>query len=88
MDRAGALAAFEAEDCSTPRSWGNGPGDAYGRHSHERHKVLFCLRGSIVFHLDHADVELAAGGRIDLPPGTTHGATVGPEGCECIEAWR
>ena len=88
MDRAGALAAFEAEGCSAPRSWGNGPGDTYGRHSHERHKVLFCLRGSIAFHLDDADVELGAGDRIDLPPGTAHAATVGPGGCECVEAWR
>ena len=34
----------------------------YGRHAHDRHKVLFCLRGSIVFHLDDGDVELHDGG--------------------------
>ena len=88
MDRDGALAAFEAEACSSPRSWANGPGDTYGRHAHDRHKVLFCLRGSIVFHLDDRDVDLAAGERLDLPPGTAHAATVGPQGCECVEAWR
>ena len=88
MDRARALAAFEAEACGAPRSWSNGAGDTYGRHAHDRHKVLFCLRGSIVFHLDETDVELTAGDRIDLPPETAHGATVGPEGCECLEAWR
>ncbi len=88
MDRAGALAAFRAEGCSAPRFWGNGPGDAYGTHVHGFHKVLFCLRGSIVFHLGETDVELRAGDRLDLPPGTDHGATVGPEGCECVEASR
>ncbi len=81
-----ALAAFPAEGCSTPRFWGNGPGDTYGAHTHAYHKVLFCLAGSITFHLDEGDVALAAGDRIDLPAGTSHAATVGPDGCECVEA--
>jgi hypothetical protein len=83
-----ALAAFTAEGCSPPRSWGNGPGDRYGAHEHGYHKVLFCLAGSIVFHVDGGDVELTAGDRLDLEPRTIHAATVGPEGCECIEASR
>ena len=87
-DRQEASAAFEAEGCSTPRPWGNGPGDTYGRHSHGYHKVLFCLEGSITFHLDEGDVELRAGDRLDLGPGTVHAATVGPQGCSCVEASR
>jgi mannose-6-phosphate isomerase-like protein (cupin superfamily) len=86
--RTRALAALEAEGCSAPRPWSNGPGDTFGRHTHGEHKVLFCLGGSIVFHLDRGDVELHAGDRLDLAPGTEHAATVGPEGCECVEAWR
>jgi mannose-6-phosphate isomerase-like protein (cupin superfamily) len=86
--RADAVAAFAAEGCSTPRSWANGPGDRFGVHDHAFHKVLFCLAGSIVFHVDGDDVELTAGDRLDLEPGTPHAATVGPEGCECIEASR
>jgi hypothetical protein len=82
-----ALAAFDRAGCSAPRSWGNGPGDAYGWHEHDRPKVLFCLSGSIVFHTDAADLPLHAGDRLDLPPGTRHAATVGPKGCACIEAW-
>jgi mannose-6-phosphate isomerase-like protein (cupin superfamily) len=85
--RADALAAFAAEGCSAPRSWGNGPGDRYAAHDHAEHKVLFCLEGSIVFHTDDGDLELAAGDRLDLPAGTRHGATVGPSGCACVEAW-
>ena len=88
MDPARALAALEAEGCSAPRAWGNGPGDVYARHVHDRHKVLFCLAGSIEFHLDDGDVHLDDGDRLDLPPGTPHAATVGPEGCDCVEAWR
>jgi AraC-like ligand binding domain len=84
--RSGAVAALEAAGCSPPRFWANGPGDRYGRHDHSFHKVLFCLEGSIVFHTDDGDVELTAGDRLDLEPGTSHGATVGPDGCACVEA--
>ena len=28
------------------------------------------------------------GDRLDLDPGTEHAATVGPSGCECVEAFR
>jgi hypothetical protein len=83
-----AMAAFAAEGCSSPRSWANGPGDRYGRHTHPFHKVLFCLSGSIVFHTDDGDVELTAGDRLDLPPHTAHAATVGSAGCGCVEGSR
>jgi mannose-6-phosphate isomerase-like protein (cupin superfamily) len=83
-----AMTAFEAEGCSSPRFWSNAPGDRYGRHEHGFHKVLFCLSGSIAFHTDEGDVELTAGDRLDLPPGTAHAATVGPAGCACVEALR
>lgn len=86
--RAYALEAFEKEGCSPPRSWANAPGDTYGPHAHDYHKVLYCLDGSIVFHLDSRDVELTAGDRLDLEPGTRHGATVGSDGCACVEASR
>ena len=85
--RADALETFVAEGCSAPRSWGNGPGDAYGWHEHAQPKVLFCLEGSIVFHTDEGDVALESGDRLDLPAGTPHAATVGPAGCACVEAW-
>lgn len=87
-DRNDALASFAAEGCSAPRPWGNGPGDTYGTHRHDYHKMLFCLDGSITFHLDGRDVTLQTGDRLDLEPGTDHAATVGPEGCSCIEASR
>jgi quercetin dioxygenase-like cupin family protein len=86
--RADAIAAFEAEGCSAPRSWSNSPGDRYDRHDHAFHKVLFCLSGSIVFRTADGDLELTAGDRLDLEPGTSHGATVGPRGCACVEASR
>jgi mannose-6-phosphate isomerase-like protein (cupin superfamily) len=86
--RGAALEAFRAEGCSAPRSWGNGPGDTYGPHAHEFHKVLFCLGGSITFHLDGGVVVLGPGDRLDIEPETEHAATVGPNGCSCVEASR
>ena len=86
--RADAEAAFDAEGCTAPRVWGNSPGDRYGSHSHDQHKVLFCLRGSITFNTPDGDVELWEGDRLDLPPGTEHSAIVGPKGVECVEAWK
>jgi hypothetical protein len=86
--RAEADAAFAAEGCSSARPWGNGAGDTYGRHDHGYHKVLFCLEGSITFHLPDDDATLVAGDRLDLEPGTAHAATVGPDGCSCVEATR
>ncbi len=87
-DRDAALRAFRDEGSSRPRSWSNGPGDSYGHHSHAYHKVLFCLAGSITFHLSEGDVTLHAGDRLDLVPGTDHAATVGGDGCACVEASR
>jgi quercetin dioxygenase-like cupin family protein len=71
-----------------PQAWGNGPGDQYGWHRHEYHKVLYCVSGSIVFHTRDGDVELGPGDRMELGPGTDHAATVGPRGVQCVEAAR
>lgn len=83
-----AVATFHREGCTGTRFWDNAPGDSYGWHSHDCHKVLFCLQGSITFHTDEGDVELVAGDRLDLKPGTRHAASVGPQGVECVEASR
>lgn len=70
--------------------WSNGPGDVYSSHSHDYHKVLYCLRGSIVFRLSGSEqeFELKPGDRLDIEPETAHSAVVGNEGVTCIEAPR
>ena len=65
--------------------WSNGPGDRYARHSHAYTKILYCVTGSIDFSLDDRVIHLRAGDRMELPAGTPHAATVGPDGCACVE---
>ncbi len=71
-----------------PHGWGNDAGYSYASHVHEYHKVLVCVRGSIVFHTGTGDLQLAPGDRMELPGGVAHGATVGDDGVECVEAYR
>jgi quercetin dioxygenase-like cupin family protein len=80
-----ARTAFAAEGL-TPQRWSNAAGYRYERHEHPYHKVLFCIAGSITFHLGENDRRLEAGDRLDLPAGTAHAATVGPHGVTCLEA--
>jgi quercetin dioxygenase-like cupin family protein len=74
-----------------PYRWENDPGDVYAPHAHTYHKVLYCLRGSIRFVLTGEAsqvLELHAGDRMDLEPGTEHSAYVGNDGVACLEAQR
>ncbi len=84
------LEAKFREEFLSPSWWSNGPGDIYAPHSHSYHKVLYCLRGSITFRIEPNGpaYELAPGDRLDLPPGTSHSATVGPRGVTCAESAR
>jgi quercetin dioxygenase-like cupin family protein len=77
----------EARSCY---SWSNGPGYRYAAHTHGYEKVLYCVRGSITFVLekDGQHLELHAGDRMVLPPGTLHSAVVGAGGVTCIEGQR
>ena len=81
-------ARLRKEGLTKPRWWSNGPGDEYGWHAHEYHKVLYCASGSIVFHTRNGDIALGPGERLDVAPATDHAATVGPEGVTCVEAAR
>jgi quercetin dioxygenase-like cupin family protein len=86
-DRAQIESRLRGEGLSAS-SWGNGPGDRYSEHRHDYDKVLVAVAGSIVFHAPASgrDFELRPGDRLDLPAGTGHAATVGPQGVTCLEA--
>ena len=62
-------ARMRAEGLS-PHGWGNGPGDTYDWHEHGYEKVLYCVRGQIVFHTAGGDIELGPGDKMVLPPHT------------------
>ncbi len=81
------MARMRAEGL-TPQGWGNAPGDTYGWHEHSYEKVLYCVRGRIVFHTGTGDADLGPGDRLVLPPQTRHAATVSAEGVRCVEAPR
>lgn len=66
--------------------WSNGPGYVYSTHSHPYGKILCCLEGSIVFHVEHRDESLGPGDRLVVEAGVEHSATVGPAGVRCAEA--
>jgi quercetin dioxygenase-like cupin family protein len=77
----------EASGCY---SWSNSAGDVYAPHSHTYEKVLYCVDGSITFVLESEgrSLVLRTGDRMMLPAGTIHSATVGSDGCTCIEGRR
>ena len=83
-----AASAVFAEEGLEPTVWSNGPGATYAAHDHPHHKVLVCVAGSIIFHTDTADIPLTPADRLDLPAGTVHTASVGPDGVTCWEAFR
>ena len=88
----GPKAAAEAEELLrerglSPSRWGNGPGDRYGWHSHDYRKVLYCVEGSIRFLTrEEGEIDLRAGDRLEIDPGTEHAAVVGDGGVTCVEA--
>src|SRR2546429_9390595 len=77
-----------------PYSWSNSPNYEYSAHSHSYQKMLYCVLGTIRFTLPDerdasgqpTDIDLNPGDCLILPPGTRHGAFVGPSGVTCIEA--
>jgi quercetin dioxygenase-like cupin family protein len=85
-----ALRSLLADEGLTATRWSNGPGDTYAVHSHDYHKVIYVVEGSITFGLptSHEEVMLSPGDRLELLRGTTHNARVGPAGVLCLEAHR
>lgn len=73
----------EADHCYR---WSNQPGFEYAVHSHGYRKILYVERGSITFTpAGRPPVVMHASDRLELPPGTPHGAMVGPDGVVCWE---
>jgi quercetin dioxygenase-like cupin family protein len=71
-----------------PYTWQNTPNHRYAVRSHNYHKVLYVMDGTVELTLpdDNQKVKLRAGDRIDLPAGVRHGVIVGRTGATCVEA--
>jgi hypothetical protein len=82
-----AEARLRAEGLA-PHAWSNGGGFVYGWHKHPAAKVLYCVRGAIVIHVEGDDLAMVAGDRLELAGGVEHAATVGTDGVHCVEAYR
>ena len=67
--------------------WSNHPGDVYGAHNHNFHKIIFVIQGSITFGLPQEEIQISLnpGDRLDLARGTVHDAIVGDQGVVCLE---
>lgn len=84
------LRSILVEEGLEPHRWSNQPGDVYNVHTHDYHKVIFVVSGSITFgfQVEGEPSVLCAGDRLDLPAGMAHNAVVGAEGVVCLEAHR
>ncbi len=71
-----------------PYRWSNAPGDVYAAHEHSYHKVIYVVRGAIMFGLPASGerITLLPGDRLELPAGVSHDAAVGSQGVVCLEA--
>jgi quercetin dioxygenase-like cupin family protein len=84
------VAARLRQEGVDPYAWSNGPGDEYAAHRHGYTKLLMCAAGSITFRVGPAalPLELHAGDGFVLPADVEHAASVGPDGCTCVEGHR
>lgn len=69
-----------AADGFTTMAWSDPPDRTYAPHSHDHDESLWCVAGTITFHIAGRDHRLDAGDRLMLPRGTVHGATAGSSG--------
>lgn len=71
-----------------PYMWMNMPNHRYAIRSHNYHKVLYVLDGSVEVQLPDSNrrFKLRTGDRIDIPAGVRHGTIVGHAGAKCVEA--
>ena len=71
-----------------PYMWDNTPNHRYAVRSHNYHKALYVLSGSLEIILPDSKqrTSLKAGDRVDIPAGVRHQTIVGSGGVKCAEA--
>ena len=82
-----ALAQRMRDEGMEPTRWSNVAGAVYHTHTHEYHKVIYVVSGSLIFgfRIIGEPTVLTAGDRLSLPAGIEHNVVVGDEGVFCLE---
>ena len=70
-----------------PMRWSNAASTVYHAHTHDYHKVIYVVSGTIIFgfRIIGEPTILTAGDRLSLPAGIEHNAVVGDGGVVCLE---
>lgn len=61
--------------------WEDKPGVNYTSHAHKGKVAFYIAKGSIEMTMNGKIYELKIGDRMDVPPGVSHVAKVGMDGC-------
>ncbi|MFO7538140.1 MAG: cupin [Chloroflexota bacterium] len=80
---------LEAEGLE-PFLWENEPLAVYEATSFDHNRILYVLRGTIIFGfpIESEPTVLRVGDRLHIPAGVPHNAAVGADGIVCLEAHR
>jgi mannose-6-phosphate isomerase-like protein (cupin superfamily) len=70
-----------------PYSWENTPNYRYLTRSHNYHKILYVVEGTleVTFPDENQIIKLKIGDRVDINANTRHGIHVGANGVKCVE---
>lgn len=62
----------------------NPPNTDFGTHTHHEQTVHVILKGTLTLVEHNESKTLCTGDRFEIPSGTTHHASCGPDGCTMI----
>jgi quercetin dioxygenase-like cupin family protein len=63
------------------------PGAVAAEHSHEHEQLGIVLRGSLLFRVGDEERDLGPGQTWEIPSGTPHQATAGPDGATVLDVF-
>lgn len=84
MDEEQLVKKIEQEGFKEVFVWEDGPLARYPEHAHETFTTHVILRGEMTIEAEGEEKTYGVGDRIDIPIGSKHSATMGPDGCRYI----
>ncbi len=64
--------------------WTDAPNTTYEPHLHKGKVTFYITKGQILVDILGEKLLINEGKRLDVPPGISHSAKVGPEGCSFV----